>query len=169
MKRLILPLLALVPITSAFAQMPAPPKQVSDLAWMVGTWTGSGKISFGGNETEIKTTMTAAFDGMFLKINSTDESTGFKMTKTVMVGWDSANSEYVTYTFTNIAPDARIAHGKPVDGMLQTVSDPWEAEGMKATTRETVSKVSATQCGYKIEFKQGDNFVTGMDFVLTKK
>ena len=161
--------LCLVPVVSVFAQEMAPPKEVKALGWMVGTWSGSGKIAFGGREAEITSTMTVAFDGQFLKSVSVDKSGGFTMTKTSMVGWDAAKRGYVSYTFTNMAPTARIAHGK-IDGtVLVMVSDPWEAEGMTAIARETMSKISDTKFGLKMEFKNGDKWDKGMDFVLTKE
>ena len=158
----------MIPIISTFAQDMSPPKEVKDLKWMVGSWAGSGKISFGGRETEISSTMTVVFDGQFLKAVSVDDSSGFKMTKTVMFGWDAAKSEYVSYTFTNMAPKPRIAHGKMDGNKLVMVSDPWEAGGMTAVARETVSKNSDTKCGLMMEFKKGDKWDKGMDFVLTK-
>ena len=54
-------------------------------------------------------------------------------------------------------------------GKLVMVSDPWEAEGMTATFRETASKISDTQYGLLLEAKMGDNWEKAMDFVLTKK
>jgi len=161
--------LFLTPMVSAFAQDMSAPKEVKDLGWMVGTWSGSGKIAFGGQETEITSSITFSFDGQFLKAVSTDKSSGFTMTKTAMIGWDAAKSEYVSYTFTNIAPKARIAHGKMDGNKLVMVSDPWEAEGMTSVARETLSKISDTKCGSMIEMKIGDKWMTGMDFVLTKK
>ncbi len=169
MKRLLTAVLFLVSMVSAFAQDTSPPKEVSDLGWMVGTWSGSTKIAFGGHETAINSEMTISFDGQFLKTVATDESSGSKLTKTSMIGWDVAKGEYVSYTFTNIAPAPRIEHGKMDGAKLVLVSDPWQAEGMKAVIRETVSKVSDTQYGLVMEFKNGDKWVKGVDFVLTKK
>lgn len=153
----------------AVAQDLSAPKQVKDLGWMVGTWTGSGKIAFGGNETQITSESTVAFDGQFLRITSVDKSSGFAMTKTEMIGWDPGKSEYVSYTFTNIAPKARIAHGKMEGDKLVMVTEPWEAEGMTAVARETLYKVSDTKTGLTMEFKNGDKWIKGMDFVLAKK
>lgn len=169
MKRSLMAALFLVPIASAYAQDMSPPKEVTELGWMVGTWSGSGKISFGGHEADITSTMTISFDGQFLKVASVDDSGGFKMTKTMMVGWDAKKSEYISYTFTNMGPKARIAHGKMEGGKLVMVSEPWEAGGMTATARETMSKVSDSKYGLTMEFKNGDKWDKGMDFVLTKK
>lgn len=161
--------LFLVTIVSAFAQDPSPPKEVSDLAWMVGTWSGSGNISFGGHAVAITSTMTVSFDGQFLKTVSVDESSGSKLTKTSMLGWDAAKGQYISYSFTNIAPVPRIANGKMEGGKLVMVSDPWKAEGMTAVDRETMSKISDTKCGLVIELQEGDQWDKEMDFVLTKK
>ncbi|MES1147302.1 MAG: DUF1579 family protein [bacterium] len=169
MKRLLPVVILLLPMVSAFGQDIARPKEISDLAWMVGAWEGSGKIAFGGQETEITTSMTVSFDGQFLKSVSSDKSSGFTLTKTSMLGWDATKSQYVSYTFTNMAPTARIAHGKLEGGKLVMTSDPWEAEGMTAVMKETVSNVSDTKCGYKLELKTGEKWATGMDFVLNKK
>ena len=169
MKRLLAAAIFLTPMVSAFTQDMSRPKKVADLGWMVGTWSGSGKIAFGGRETEIESTMTVAFDGQFLKTVSVDKSGGFKLTKTSMLGWDAAKSEYVSYTFTNMAPKPRIAHGNMDGAKLVMVSEPWEAEGMTAVARETTSKISESKCGFAMEFKNGDKWIKGMDFVLAKQ
>lgn len=169
MKRLFTAVLFLIPLVSALAQDMSPPKEITDLGWMVGTWSGTGKIAFGGHEVEITSTMTVSFEGQFLKAVSADKSAGSTLTKTTMTGWDAAKSQYVSYTFTNMAPTARIAHGKMNGSKLEMVSDPWEAEGMTAVDRETMSKLSDTKCGFMMEFRKGDKWVKGMDFVLTKK
>src|ERR1043166_7667877 len=98
MRRLVTAALFLVPMVSALAQDISPPKEVKDLGWMVGTWSGRGKIAFGGHETEITTTMTVSFDGQFLKSVSTDKSAGSTLTKTTMTGWDAAKGQYISYT-----------------------------------------------------------------------
>lgn len=168
MKLLLAVVLFVVPIIS-LSQDLGPPKEVKDLGWMVGTWSGSGKISFGGHEVEITSTMTVSFDGQFLKEVSSDKSAGSTLTKTTMTGWEAAKSQYISYTFTNAAPTARIAHGKLNGGKLEMVSDPWEAEGFTMVARETMSKISDTKCGMLMEYRNGDKWLKGMDFVLTKK
>jgi len=135
---------------------------------MVGTWAGNGKIAFGGHEVEITSTMTISFEGQFLKEVSADRSAGSTLTKTTMTGWDPKSSQFVSYTFTNMAPTARIAHGKVEGDTLVMVSDPWEAEGFTSVSRETMSKISDTKLGVKLELKTGDKWQTGMDIVLTK-
>jgi hypothetical protein len=169
MKRLLTVALFLIPMVAALAQDMSSPKQVTDLGWMVGKWSGSGKMAFGGQETAMTTTMTVSFDGQFLKLVSTDASSQYKATKTSMIGWDAAKSQYVSYSFINFAPTARIAHGKMDAGKLVMVSDPWEAEGMTMVLRETMSKLSDTKCGLILEFKNGDKWDKSMDYVLTKK
>ncbi len=169
MKRLLTVTISLVCVATAVAQEMGPPKEVTALGWMVGTWTASGKIAFGGQETDITSSMTVSFDGYFLKTVSVDKSAGFKMTKTVMIGWDAAKSQYESYTFTNMAPKARVAHGKMDGSKLVMVAEPWAAEGMTAVMRETMSKFSDTKCGLLLEMKIGDKWMKGMDFVLVKK
>ena len=161
-------MLFMIPVIPSFAQEMSPPKEVTALSWMVGTWSGSGKIAFGGQETAVTVTVTTSFDGQFLKAVSSTKSAGFTMTKTSMTGWDVSNNEYVSYSFTNISPTARIAHGKMDGKKLAMTSDPWEAEGMKAVSRETILKMSDTKYGLLLEMKIGDKWNKGMDIVLTK-
>ena len=169
MKRLLMAALLLAPMVSVLAQDYGPPQQIKDLGWTVGTWSGTGKIAFGGHEVEITSSMTVSFDGQFLKEVSIDKSAQSTLTNTTMTGWEPKKGEYVSYSFTNAAPTARIAHGKLNGNTLQMISDPWEAEGFTMVMRETVSKISDTKCGLKLEYKQGDKWITGMDFVLTKQ
>ena len=90
------------------------------------------------------------------------------MTKTTMIGWDAKKNEYISYTFTNMSPIAPIAHGKVDANELVMVLNPWEAEGMTMVARETMLKVSDTKVGSMMEYKMGEKWMTGMDFVLTK-
>jgi hypothetical protein len=159
----------LLPVASVNAQDMSPPKEVAALGWMVGTWNGSGKMAFGANETDVTTDLTVSFDGQFLKIVSTDKSSGFTLTKTAMTGWDASKHQYINYTFTNISPSARIEHGTLDGTKLVMVSDPWEAEGMKLVSRETMSKVSDSKFELIVEAKIGEKWEKEMDFVLTKK
>lgn len=145
------------------------PKEIKALGWAVGTWSGKCKIAFGGRETEIATTMTVSFDGQFLKSVSKDVSAGYTLSKTTMTGWDEVKAEYVSYTFTNMAPTARIAHGKMDGKALTMVAEPWKAEGMTMVSRETLRSLTATTCSLVMEFKSGDKWVKGMDVVLTKQ
>lgn len=161
--------LLMAPLAYVLAQDTDPPKEVKDLAWMVGSWSGKGQIAFGGHEVEITSKITASFDGQFLKTTSTDKSSGSTLTKTTMTGWDPAKNEFVSYTFTNMAPTARIAHGKLDGGKLVMVSEPWKAEGMTTVSRETMWRVSDSKWGLTIEFKQGDKWIKGMDFTLEKQ
>jgi hypothetical protein len=169
MRRLLTVALFLAPMVAVLAQDYGPPQQVKDLGWTLGTWTGSGKIAFGGHEVEITSTMTVSFDGQFLKAVSADKSAGSTLTKTTMTGWEPKKGEYISYTFTNAAPTARIAHGKLAGSTLQMISDPWEAEGFTMVARESMSKISDTKCGLVMEYQQGDKWVKGMDIVLTKQ
>lgn len=167
------PLLALalsLPVAASAPRQEVPvPKPVADLAWMLGTWSGKGTIAFGGRETAIESTTTIGFDGQFLKLVSADASGGFTMTKTVMVGWDASKSRYDSYSFTNLAPKPRIAHGKMEGNKLVLESEPWEAEGMTAIARETMTRISPDQLGVMMEFKIGEKWAKGMDLVLGKK
>ena len=169
MKRFLTAALLAVPVVLVFAQDYAPPKQIKDLSWLVGTWSGSGQISFGGHSVDITSTMTVSFDGQFLKVVSTDQSSGSTLTKTTMTGWEPTTKEYISYTFTNMAPTARIAHGTLNGSALQMVSDPWQAEGFTIVERETMSKLSDTKCKLTLEYKDGEKWVKGMDFVYTKQ
>ncbi|MBS1705988.1 MAG: DUF1579 family protein [Armatimonadetes bacterium] len=161
-------------VASVAATVPAigqelkPLKEIENLSWMVGTWSGSGEISFGGNKVTIKTTMVVSMDGQFLKATATDESSGFKMTKMTMTEWNAAKKQYISYTFTNIGSTARVAHGTFADKSLSMISDPWEAEGMTAVMRETVTKLDTTKCGYSLELKQDNKWAKVMDFVLDR-
>lgn len=162
-------ILALLISSSIHTAQVTAAKEIRDLGWMVGTWSGSGKVSFGGRQMEIATTMMVSFDGHFLKTVSEDKSSGFTMTKTTMTGWDARKHQFVSYTFTNISPSARIAYGKMEGDKLTMVSEPWEAEGMTAVMRETIKKATDTQIAYSLETRRGENWSQGMNFILSKK
>ncbi|MBL8088347.1 MAG: hypothetical protein JNM85_09815 [Chthonomonas sp.] len=169
MKRIALTSACVLLGVSALAEDLTAPKEIKDLGWMIGTWSAETKIKFGAKETKIASSMIVSYDGMFLKAVATDKSDDFTLTKTTMTSWDAAQSQYVSYAFTNIAPTARIARGTMIEGKLVLTSDPWEAEGMKTAIRETMWKVSEKKIGLKMEMQVKDKWVTGMDLVMTKK
>lgn len=153
----------------AQAQDMTPPQQVTDLKWMVGTWSGKGKFAFGGQEMDVSMTMVFSFDGQFLKSVSTNEMGGMKMSETMMLGWNPAKSEYDSYTFTSFAPTPGVKHGKMENGGLVMVSDPWDVGGMSVVSRTTLTKVSDTQFRMTMEFKNDDKWEKASDMELKKK
>lgn len=154
---------------SAMAQQTQTPNQVTDLGWMVGTWSGSGKFTFGGQEMDLSSTMVFSFEGQFLKSVTTTEMGAMKMDETMMMGWNEPKKEYVSYTFTGFAPMPGIKHGKMDGSSLVMVSEPWEVEGQSVVSRSTYAKVSDTKFRLTMELKDGDKWDKAMDLELTKK
>lgn len=154
---------------SVFAQDMKSPKEVTDLAWMIGTWSGEGKMSFGGQEAPVKTTMVVTFDGQFVKAVSTTEEGGMTMRETMMLGWNEDTKMYDSYTFTSFAPTPGIKHGKIEDGKLVLVSEPWKVQGMSFVSRATYAKVSDSKLRMGMDFKSATGWDTALDMQLSKK
>jgi hypothetical protein len=168
MNRLILATLLALSSTVVFAQAMKPPKQVADLAWMVGTWSGSTKVPYNGHDVLVKTTMVASFDGQVLKEVSTTEEGGKPVSETMMLGWDPDKHEYFSYTFTSFAPMPGVKHGSMSSGNLVMASEPWKVAGQTVVSRETYVKESDARLRSVMEFKNGRKWDPEMSMVLTK-
>jgi hypothetical protein len=149
------------------AQVPSfdPPKEISDLKWMVGTWTGSGPFSMMGTSMDLKMTMTCSFEGQFLKSVTVNDFGQIKMDETAYMGWDDEKKEYFSYSFTNMAPTPRIERGKMDGGKFLMVSEPWQG----TVGRATMTKVSDSKVKFLLEFKNEDKWEKGCDMEMTKK
>lgn len=167
-RRLVLAALVVLPALTAFSQGPTRPKQVTDLGWMVGTWTGAGKFSLGGQTVDTKLSIVVTFDGQFLKEVSTADMGAFKSTETMMLGWDAAKNQYSSYTFADYAATPGIKHGTMTGESLTLVSEPWAMEGMTVLSRSTMTKVSDSKFKSKMEIKNGEKWDTAMDIELAK-
>ena len=168
MKRLLTAALFLVVMASAFAQANKPPKAISDLGWMVGTWSGNGKIVNEGKETAIKASMTVSLRGQFIESVSTITlAEGVDLVLTRMICFDWGKHQLVSYTFNNWSEMPLISRGKLADNKLIMLLD-HSATDQTPEGRDTTSKISDTKYGFKIEMKKGDKWNEWMDMVLTK-
>jgi len=152
-------------MVSAFAQSFDPPQQVTDLKWMLGTWTGKGKMEMMGTAMDTSITMTTTMEGQFLKSVSVYDMGAVKMEETQYVGWNEEKKEYTSWAFTNLAPTPRIEHGKMENGAMVMTSESWQ--GMVG--RGTMKKISETKVGFLLEFQNESKWDKAMDIELTKK
>jgi len=157
---------------SATAQMPdlTPPKQISDLAWSVGEWSGSVHWTMEGTpEMDSNVGLKISIEGQFLKEESTQDMMGMAMTETAYMGWNDKESRYDCWSFTNFAPTPRLEHGK-VDGKNWTMeSEPWVGMGQATTGRSTITMVSDSEMKMTLEFKTGDTWTKVAEGTLKKK
>lgn len=154
-------------MSSADAQFPAP-KEITDLKWLEGSWTGSGTFAADGQEAVTKITVTFKLEGMFLVGTITNNVMGMEMIEKRYLGWSASKKQYEAYTFTNFAPTPRVERGEMKEGLLVTVSEPWEVGGGFTTGRFTLGKKGDSQLIYRIEFKMGEQWTPVTDLILTK-
>ena len=169
MKRALFTLLAMVPMASALAQSAEPPSQITDLNWMVGTWTGSGKFAIHGMEMDMNVTVTCSIEGQFLKTVAVNDYGAIKMEETQYTGYDAEKKEYFAYSFTNVSPAPRVQRGKLEGNSLVMLSEPWTVMGESMTARGATTKVSATKMKMGLDIKNGDKWDKASEFELTKK
>ncbi|MGE0002711.1 MAG: DUF1579 family protein [Fimbriimonadaceae bacterium] len=171
MRKILLSLLTVAAMGTAFAQVPDlnPPKEIEELAWLKGNWAGSSKFSFGGMELEVSTKMSVSMDGQFLKSVSTNDYGMLQATETMLLGYDAAKNSYFAYAFTNMAPTPRKENGKMEGGSLVMVSDPWDIMGQATVSRGTMTKLSDTKLKFKLEFKAGDGWELASEMEMTKQ
>lgn len=156
---------------SAFAQVPDlnPPKQITDLSWSVGEWSGTMHWDMQGQQSDGPTTLVIDMEGQFLRQKSTQEVMGMAMTETAYMGWNEKDKRYDCWSFTNFAPTPRLEHGTVNGNTWVMESEPWDVMGQLTTGRSTVTKVSDTEMKMVLEFKMGDTWTKVSEGTLKKK
>lgn len=156
--------------TASFAQLPDlnPPAEVKKFDWLVGTWTGEAKFNFGGMELDVRTKMTVSYEGQFLRSVSLNDYGMIQATETMYLGWDAARGEYVSWSFSNMAPLPRIERGKLEGDKLVMVSDPWGIMGQDVVSRGTIAKISDSKASLMLEMKAGDSWEQATEIQMTK-
>ena len=159
-----LALLCLVVAGHAQAMDQEPPKEVKDLSWMVGKWTGTMPMEMQGQKMDVKATVTVTMDLKFIKLVTLNDMGFFKLNEVTYLHWDADAKKYGMTTFTDMADTPRYEDGTLKDGALVTVSKPWAVPGMPGptTSRSTIKKVSDTEITVILEFKEGDKWTQVM-------
>ncbi|MBX3119786.1 MAG: hypothetical protein KF784_12020 [Fimbriimonadaceae bacterium] len=172
MKRLTLIFSTIVLAALCIAQVPnlEAPAEVKKLDWLIGDWSATVKMSMQGMDFETKYTMKNEFDGQFLKSTTLMDMMGAKMTESMYIGWNSTKKQYDSWAFTNFSPDPRIEHGTLTGDKMVMVSEPWNVgDGAPTIGRGTMTKKSATEIHFLLEFKEGDKWVKVGEGTFTKK
>ncbi|MCW5935985.1 MAG: FABP family protein [Fimbriimonadaceae bacterium] len=152
----------------ARAQDFEPPAELKKLDWMIGSWSGSGKMAMQGMEMDFTAKVACSWEGQFMKLVSETDFGMLKMTETMFLGWSPTDSQYIAYSFTNISPEARIETGSLEGDTMTMVSQPWNVMGDSSVARTKVGKKSATKLLFKLEFKEGDDWVPASEYEMTK-
>ena len=156
-----------------FGQVPnmQPPAEMQGFGWMVGEWMDEGTWTMEGMDPmKVATSFKAEWDGQFLKQSAVNDFSGFmKMTETMMLGYDAAKKQYVSYSFTNMAPVPRVERGTMNGQTLTMTSDPWEVMGEAHVSRATMTKVNNDELKMKLEFQVEGKWTTVMDTTYKRK
>ncbi|MBX3111443.1 MAG: DUF1579 family protein [Fimbriimonadaceae bacterium] len=160
-------------VAASFAQAPdqEPPKEIKDLSWLVGTWTGTSAMDMEGQKADVQVSVTVTMDMKFIKMVSVNDMGFFKLNEVTYLHWDAKAKKYGMSSYTDMADTPRVEEGEYKDGALVTVSKPWDVPGMPepTTSRSTMKKVSDTEITIILEFKQGDKWVQVMKGNVKKK
>lgn len=165
-------LVAFVVAAAAAAFSQEPPSlspELKALEWQLGTWEGTVKWSMPGMEGDSKMTMKCEWEGLFMKQSSTTEFQGMKMLEVGYVGFDPEKKKYSFHTFTSFAPTPRVEWGTVTGDKVEFVSEPWNVMGQSTTSRSTVTKKSASEIAFVLEFKQGDSWSKVAEGTFKKK
>ncbi|HXH60835.1 MAG TPA: DUF1579 family protein [Fimbriimonadaceae bacterium] len=173
MRKVLILVAASIVSSACWGQTPemGPPTELKAFDWLVGSWTAD-KSSFSLPDMgpmEVTSTLTAVWDGQFLKQTSVMDFGVMSMTETMMFGYDPDKKEYFSHAFTNMAPLPRIEHGKMENGSLVMVSDPWDVMGGDTVSRGTVTKIDDDTFKLKIEFKVDDSWVVANESTFHRK
>jgi hypothetical protein len=157
---------------SAVAQGPSgPPAEVKALEWLTGQWEGDFNWNMMGVESDSKMTISAEWEGQFLKLVQTTEVPGMdKMIDNSYLGWDAKEKKYRMWSFSNYSPNPRIESGTLEGSKLVMTSEPWDTGmGDPITGRGTMTKRSENEIHFSLEFQMNGTWEKVGEGLLKKK
>lgn len=157
----------LVPALNAQeSPLAAPPKELDQIKWMVGQWSGTMSSTMG----DIKTVMDIqpTMGGHYYQFNSKNTLGDMTMDEVVYLTYDPKMSKFRIWAFASWGGPARTEAGDYKDDKLVTVSDPWEVMGMTMVSRSTLAKAEGDKLEFILEFKEGDNWKKDGGGLLTR-
>ena len=168
LNRMLLGVALVAAASVSLAQSFPAPKEVTNLKWMEGTWTGAGKFTMMGESQDCTVSLKNKLDGMFLFSDMTTTVGGVPMTEKSYIGWNAAKKQYDMWAFASFSTSPRIEHGKMEGNAMVFESEPWDVMGMTMISRSTMTKKSDTEVVFKLEFKEGDKWGPAMELTLKK-
>lgn len=161
----------------AGAQAPdmSPPKEMKDMAWYVGEWTGEMKLYMPGSNDAMsaKGTMkvSMALGGRFVRAEHTYDMPGMgQMTGLDLTTYNPATKEWHTHWFDSMSVSPMHFVGKREGDKTVAICKGYEMEGMgKTDYRATYSRVSDSKTTFVLEMKMGDSWSKLMEATYTKK
>ncbi|HZH97891.1 MAG TPA: DUF1579 family protein, partial [Fimbriimonadaceae bacterium] len=135
----------------------------------IGEWSGTTKWVMQGMEGEGPMTMKNEWEGQFLKSATVTEADGVKMTELSLLGWNAKTKKFDSWTFTNFGATPRLEHGELEGDKLVMASEPWDVMGQKMEGRGTMTKKSATEILFILEFKMDGKWVKAAEGTYRKK
>ena len=146
---------------AGFAQMPdldAGP-EVKKLDWLIGDWTATSTWTMEGMDPmEVEIEYSAKWDGKFISQSTVTDFVFFKMTETMLLGWDPDKKRYSSWAFTNMSSMPRIEHGSLEGDTLTMISEPWLVDGMdeSSSSKAVLTKKGDDQMAFTLYLKVGD-------------
>lgn len=160
---------------ASYAQMPdmAPPKEMANLNWLLGTWTGNQEYSMGepGAKPEkgsAKITFKKALGGRFINGDHDMMMMGMKMTGTAMLTYDPSKKVWREYWFDSMTPEVLAFTGGPVNGEYVLTSEPVAMNGMPETRYRASYAHKAGKMVFKLQMQAGENWQTIVTGTYTK-
>lgn len=137
--------------------MPAPPKELRKLDWMLGNWSGNVKWTMPGMSGDAIMKFKGSMEGMFQKQISDTTMQGQTTTEVGYIGYDPKKKAFTSWTFTNFAPTPRVEHIMVGTGKLVFLSEPWDVgmPGGPTHSRATLTRRGASRVDFVLEFRQG--------------
>ena len=150
---------ALVAIVAHAQPSMDPPKELDSFKWMAGKWSASTHWNMEGQEFDSKMDMDHDFDGQFFRSRSVTDMMGMKMTELILVGYDAKAKKINSYTFANWAPTSRLETVTFEGDKAVWAGAGWDGgDGKMTVNRSTMTKVSATEIKFVLEFKEGEKW-----------
>lgn len=163
--KLISSLVLVVAGVTAIAQDPgmmmAPPKEVKQLSWMLGTWTGTNTSNMSGTPEKAACTVKTEWScgGRFLKTTFSTKMMGSKFEGVQMTTFNPESKEWTTIWFDSMTPQDMHSKGTIKGNTITFISDPMPMpDGSSGVFRSQWTKMSNTHMTFRLDMKQGEEW-----------
>jgi hypothetical protein len=150
----------------------APPKELKAVEFLLGSWSGTNKMSFGDQTMDSPGTVKSDLflGGRFVRSLHVYEIAGMKFEGCHMLSYDTEKKKYVAWWFDQVSAQPMEMDGNfEGENKLVMVSKPTPMPGMgNVVFRSTWVKVSAQEVRFTLEQKDGDKWSPMIQSVYKK-
>ncbi|MDI9637369.1 DUF1579 family protein [Kamptonema cortianum] len=150
-----------------------PPKELDNIRYMIGNWTAEGTgMGMDGNPVKMTGKATCKLSmGRWIEWDSVDTMPGFgEIRGKLMVTYHTEKKMWEGIWFDNFSAQSLRSYSELKGSDLVFISDPMTGmDGNPTQYRISFLKENDKKMNMKVEFKVGDDYMSAMQYVLTKQ